>query len=102
MRPRRSSEEIMKYLAFAAIGSAVLCTSVPLAQAAETTSLKMSQSDCASLWQQANSGKAAGLTESQASAYVTDFKAANPDGDATIDQSEWMAACSKGLVKASS
>jgi hypothetical protein len=33
---------------------------------------------------------------------VTDFKAANPDGDSTIDQNEWMAACNKGLVKNSS
>jgi hypothetical protein len=87
----------------------MLFTSVSLAQAADANSaagansnMQMSQSDCTSLWQQANSGNASGLTESQAGAYVTDFKAANPDGDSTIDQSEWMAACSKGLVKNSS
>ncbi len=64
--------------------------------------MQMSQSECTSLWQKANSSNAAGLTESQSSQYVSDFKAANPDGDTTIDQAEWMAACNKGLVKSSS
>ena len=54
------------------------------------------------LWQQANPGNASGLSEAQSKAYVADFKAANPDGDMTIDQNEWMAACNKGLVKSSS
>ena len=63
---------------------------------------KLSQSECTSLWQQANSSGAAGLTQAQAAPYVSDFKAANPDGDTTIDQNEWMAACNKGLVKSSS
>lgn len=63
---------------------------------------KLSQSECTSLWQQANSSGGAGLTQAQAAPYVSDFKAANPDGDTTIDQNEWMAACNKGLVRSSS
>jgi len=63
-----------------------------------STAVKMSQSECTSLWQKAN-GSTAGLTEAQAKPYISDFKAANPDGDATIDQSEFLAACNKGLVQ---
>jgi hypothetical protein len=94
----------MKRLHLAAISAALMCSVASISQAADTTgaaspksNMQLSQSECSSLWQQAASGNASGLTESQASAYVTDFKAANPDGDTTIDQNEWMAACNKGL-----
>jgi hypothetical protein len=101
---------VMKYIGFAAFGAAALCTNLALAQtspaanesASPSTSMKLSQSECTNLWQQANPGNASGLTEAQSKSYVSDFKAANLDGDATIDQNEWMAACSKGLVKSSS
>ena len=45
------------------------------------------------------STNAKGLTKLQSAPYVTDFKAANPDGDTTIDANEWMTACNNGLVK---
>lgn len=96
----------MKYLAPAAFSVALLTSSVAMAQtsttAAPTSEMQLSQSECTNLWQQANVDKAEGLTEAQSRSYVTDFKAANPDGDTTIDQAEWMTACSKGLVKSSS
>jgi hypothetical protein len=99
----------MNHLHLAALSAALLCSVASISQAADTTGMaspksgmQLSQSECSTLWQQAASGNASGLTESQASAYVTDFKAANPDGDSTIDQNEWMAACNKGLVKNSS
>jgi len=99
----------MKHLHLAVISTALLCSVASISQAADTTgtaspnsNMQLTQSECSSLWQQAASGNASGLTESQASAYVTDFKAANPDGDTTIDQNEWMAACNKGLIKNSS
>ena len=99
----------MKRLHLAAISAVLMCSAASISQAADTTgtaspksNMQLSQSECSRLWQQAASGNASGLTESQASAYVTDFKAANPDGDTTIDQNEWMAACNKGLIKSSS
>lgn len=101
----------MKYIPFAALSAAaLLCTNLTLTHttlAAEdavspSSSMKLSQSDCTNLWLQANPGNASGLSEAQSRPYVSDFKAANADGDATIDQNEWMAACQKGLVKSSS
>lgn len=84
-------------LAFsAAFGLASVCLAAE--NAPSSSSMKMSQSECTNLWQQANPSNSSGLTASQAKGYVTDFKAANPDGDATIDQTEWMSACNKGLI----
>jgi hypothetical protein len=101
---------LMKYIGLATFGVAALCANIALAQTSPSANdsvspsskTKLSQSDCMNLWQQANTGNSSGLTEAQSSAYVTNFKAANPDGDSTIDQNEWMAACNKGLVKSSS
>lgn len=70
--------------------------------AAGNSAMKLSASECTNLWSEANPSNAAGLTESQSAPYVSDFKAANPDGDTTIEQDEWMTACNKGLIKASS
>jgi hypothetical protein len=77
-------------------------TTNPANPSAAGSATKLSQAECTNLWQQANASGAAGLSQSQAAPYVSDFKAANPDGDATIDQAEWMAACNKGLVRSSS
>jgi hypothetical protein len=60
--------------------------------------MKLSAAECASLWNQA-SPDGGPITESQAAAYVTNFKAANPDGDKTIEKAEFSKACSSGLVK---
>lgn len=95
----------MKY-AVAAFAAAMLSAGAVSAQttspsATKPSSTQLSASECTSLWQKANAANAKGVTEMQAKPYVTDFKAANPDGDTTIDQNEWMAACNKGLVKAS-
>ena len=60
--------------------------------------MKLSAAECASLWNQA-SPNGGPITESQAAAYVTDFKAANPDGDTTLEKAEFSKACDSGLVK---
>jgi hypothetical protein len=60
--------------------------------------MKLSAAECASLWNQA-SPDGGPITESQAAAYVTDFKAANPDGDTTLEKAEFSKACDSGLVK---
>jgi hypothetical protein len=98
----------MKHTVLAAIALVSFGTSVAVAQNANPANpssaagVKLSQSECTNVWQRANPSGAAGLTQAQAAPYVSDFKAANPDGDTTIDQNEWMAACNKGLVKSSS
>jgi hypothetical protein len=68
------------------------------AQDADQGMMKLSAAECASLWNQA-SPDGSPITEQQASAYVTDFKAANPDGDTTIEKAEFSKACDNGLVK---
>lgn len=62
------------------------------------SAVKLSAAECASLWNQA-SPDGSPITQSQAAAYVTDFKAANPDGDKTLEKAEFSKACSNGLVK---
>lgn len=63
------------------------------------TSMKLSQAECTSLWNQANPSGGATITEAQAQPYVTNFKAANPDGDGTLDKNEFDKACQDGLVQ---
>jgi hypothetical protein len=60
--------------------------------------MKLSAAECASLWNQA-SPDGGPISESQAAAYVTDFKTANPDGDTTLEKAEFTKACDAGLVK---
>jgi hypothetical protein len=60
---------------------------------------QLSQAECDTLWSQANPSGAATITKSQALAFVTDFKAADPNGDGSLDQKEFSAACKSGLVK---
>jgi hypothetical protein len=60
--------------------------------------MKMTQAECAALWNRVDSGKAGNLTENQVKAYVTDFKALDTNGDKKISQSEFQAGCDKGLV----
>jgi hypothetical protein len=62
------------------------------------SAVKLSAAECASLWNQA-SPDGGPITQAQAGAYVTDFKAANPDGDKTIEKAEFSKACANGLVK---
>lgn len=96
----------MKIIGIAAIAASALCATTafadPAAHKSAAGAMKLSQAECTSVWNQANPTGAAGVTEAQAAPYVANFKAANPDGDATIDQKEWLAACHKGLVNASS
>jgi hypothetical protein len=61
---------------------------------------KLSQAECDTLWNQANPSGASSITQAQAQPYVTDFKAANPDGDSSLDRKEFSAACKSGLVSA--
>jgi hypothetical protein len=63
---------------------------------------KMSQSDCTAAWNRLDTAKSGSVSEAQAQGVVTDFKAADTNNDGKLTQSEFMAACNKGLVTASS
>ena len=80
----------------------LLCLGTAFGAYAQTDqgAMKLSKAECASLWNQA-SPDGGPITESQAAAYVTDFKAANPDGDKTLEKAEFSKACANGLVKGS-
>lgn len=71
------------------------------ASGANAAGQKLSQAECNVLWMQANPGNAATINETQAKGYVTDFKAANPDNDGTLDKAEFIKACNMGLVSGS-
>jgi hypothetical protein len=60
----------------------------------------LSESECNSVWKEANPSGAPTITEAQAQPYVTDFKAADPDNDGTLSKSEFSAACKSGYVTA--
>lgn len=80
------------------IVSALVMTAATAAYAA-TDGKKLSQAECDALWMQANPTKADKIPESAASAYITDMKAVNPDGDGTVEQDEFNKACSDGMIK---
>jgi hypothetical protein len=81
-----------------AAGSAVGAYAQTDPAASGTSAMKLSAAECTSLWNQA-SPDGGPISESQAAAYVTDFKAANPDGDNTLEKNEFTKACDAGLVK---
>jgi hypothetical protein len=97
----------MKSVSFAVAAVSVvgMFAGVALADTATNSTnsgAQLSQSECTNLWQEANPTGAATLSQSQSAPYIADFKAANPDGDGSIDLNEWNSACQKGLVKSTS
>jgi hypothetical protein len=62
---------------------------------------KMSRTDCTAAWTKLDAAKSGNVSESQAQGVVTDFKAADTNNDGKLTQTEFMAACDKGLVSAS-
>lgn len=80
---------------------AVSAIAIMAASNAFAAGQKLSQAECDALWMQANPSNAATINETQAMGYVTDFKAANPDNDGTIDKAEFTKACNNGLVSGS-
>jgi hypothetical protein len=95
----------MKGITLAVMGAAVIVSSAAFADTATKSTnspIRLSDSECTKLWQEANPSGAQGLTESQSARYISNFKAANPDGDTTIDATEWNTACRNGLVKSTS
>lgn len=62
--------------------------------------VKLAQAECQAAWEKANPGKKEKISAGQAQPFIADVVAANSNKDGTIDQSEFMAACDKGLMKA--
>lgn len=83
---------------YALIGSAMMLAMSTGAFA--VSGEKLAKAECDALWMKANptGGK---LSEAAAAEYLTDVKAANPDGDTTIEHGEFRNACSKGMIKSS-
>jgi len=80
-------------------GAALAQTTSPSSKSTGAT--KMSQAECAALWNRVDSSKTGSISETQAHAYVTDFKAVDTNGDKKLSQSEFQAGCDKGLVHSS-
>ncbi|MFN0023693.1 MAG: hypothetical protein ACKVS5_07310 [Parvularculaceae bacterium] len=79
--------------AIAALSAAIaMSTSAYAAQ-------KVSKDECTSLWSQASGGASGDVAMNKASAYVSDFKKADANGDSKLSSSEWTAACNQGLVR---
>lgn len=94
----------MKFANTVAI-AALLMAGTAIAQtttAPKSGTTKMSQSECTATWNQLDTAKAGSVSEAQAQGVITDFKAADTNNDGKLTQSEFMAACDKGLVTASS
>lgn len=63
--------------------------------------MKMTQSECESLWNRADSAKSGNLPQAQAQSYVTNFSSVDTDSNGQLSRTEFMAGCDKGLVQSS-
>ena len=94
----------MKLIASVAATAALALAIPALAQTTTTpksSTMKMSQADCTAAWTKLDASKAGSVSQTQAQGVVTDFKAADSNGDGKLTQAEFTAACDKGLVTAS-
>lgn len=62
--------------------------------------VKLEKAECEAAWAKANPSKKEKISAGQAQPFIADVKAANSNGDGAIEQSEFLAACDKGLMKA--
>ena len=94
----------MRLVASIAATAALALAMPALAQTTTTPksgTMKMSQADCTAAWTKLDASKAGSVSQTQAQGVVTDFKAADTNSDGKLTQTEFMAACDKGLVTAS-
>jgi len=61
--------------------------------------MKLAKAECEALWNKANPSNKPKISAGQAQPFISDMKAANANADGAIDQSEFLAACDKGLIK---
>jgi hypothetical protein len=74
-------------------------TSAPKAPGAPA--MKITQAECSSLWNRLDAAKSGSVSEAQARAHVTDFKAIDANSDGKLSQTEFQAGCDKGQVRSS-
>jgi hypothetical protein len=93
----------MRMIASLAATAALAIAMPALAQttAPKIGTTKMSQADCTAAWTKLDASKSGSVSQSQAQGVVTDFKAADTNNDGKLTQTEFTAACNKGLVTAS-
>lgn len=65
------------------------------------SAMQLSQSECESLWNQADSGGSGALSQTQAQNYVTNFSRVDANSDGRISRTEFMQGCSSGQVQRS-
>ncbi len=70
-------------------------------KAGEPAAMKMTEAQCESAWNAADSGGSGSLSQSAAQAHVTNFGAVDSDKNGSISKTEFLAGCQKGLVKSS-
>jgi hypothetical protein len=61
--------------------------------------MKLAKAECEAAWKKANPTNKPKISAGQANPFIADLKAANTNGDGAIDQSEFQAACDKGLMR---
>jgi hypothetical protein len=93
----------MKIVASLAATAALALAMPALAQTSmpKSGALKMSQAECTAAWTKLDASKSGSISQVQAQGVVTDFKAADMNNDGKLTQAEFIAACNKGLVTAS-
>jgi len=69
--------------------------------AASGSAMQLSQSECESLWNQADSGGSGALSPTPAQSYVTNFSRVDANSDGRISRTEFMQGCSSGQVQRS-
>lgn len=70
-------------------------------QSGTSGAMKMTQTECESLWNRADSAKSGSLSQAQAQTYVTNFSGVDTNSDGNLSRTEFMAGCDKGLVQSS-
>jgi len=101
MRKLATACGIATLLSFAAAMPTLAQQTTPGGSAPKAGATKMSQAECESLWNRADSSKSGNLSQTQAQSFVTNFSSVDTNNDGKISQSEFQAGCEKGLVHSS-
>jgi len=88
-------------VAFGLLSGAALAQTQAPSTPGTAGATKMSQAECAALWNRVDSGKSGNVSETQLKPYITNFKAIDTNGDNKVSQSEFQSGCDKGLVHSS-
>jgi hypothetical protein len=70
-------------------------------QSGASGTMKMTQAECESMWNRADSARSGSLSQTQAQSHVTNFSAVDTDSDGNLSRAEFLAGCDKGLVQSS-